>query len=176
MTAPYGLVGSAVNLGTLLVLAAYPTSAALYRDSVEAFHQSRRNMAVVLLAGGLTTAVIGSLFARPLVLLIFGHEYTASVPVLASLAWYIPLRLMRMLYATSLVASSFQRLHPLGALAEAFVALIVAYPAVHLWGATGAAITLLVGELANVCVTLWLVSLVQHSGLLSRMETAPRVN
>jgi O-antigen/teichoic acid export membrane protein len=165
LTAPYGLVASLVNFGSMLVMAFYPVSATLYRDSHQVFVQSRAELSFVLLMLGLPLAVLGTIIAKPLTLLLYGSGYLASAPVFAILIWLVPIRFIRMLYATSLISSGYQRLHPVGPGLALGVVAAIAYSIIRTHGACGAAVALFAAEVVNLAVTLVLARSVHGEGL-----------
>jgi len=59
--------------------------------------------------GRVGLALILTLMSQPLILLVFGKNFTASVPVFSILIWVLPIRLLTDHARWTLVARSLQR-------------------------------------------------------------------
>jgi O-antigen/teichoic acid export membrane protein len=173
--APWGLVTSIINLGTVLVMAFFPTSASLYHESPQEFLRSRRELVLAMLIFGLPIAVLGTLVAPPLVTMLFGKDFTTSATVFSVLIWLVPFRYVRSVYGTTFVSSGMQRVQPIGSSAGLIAALIFSVPLVRSHGATGAATTIVIAECFNLGVTISLARMFQGAGTLPEHGRLVRV-
>jgi O-antigen/teichoic acid export membrane protein len=153
LAAPYGLTMSCVNMGIMLVMGFFPTSATLARDS-PLFTNVRQTLTSAMLILSVPIAIVGTAIAEPLVRFLFGPAYLESVTLLLLLIWLIPLRLMRAAYGYTLVSSGFQKVFPLGPAAGLLVTTVVGIPLTLHYHAFGAAAVALVAELAGTATTI----------------------
>jgi len=135
---PAFFAAGAVNLFTLSFLSAF---SATHPDESAALHRRALRSAflgAVLLAGGLTAA-------SPLVPVFFGESYAAGVPVLAILAWRIPLVVLNGMYTTVLIAHDRQKTLMRNSVLAAVPVLAVQLVAIIEFGLEGAAVASIIG-------------------------------
>ncbi len=100
----------------------------------------------MLLAVGVPICVGLLLLSSPAVELVFGAEYSAAVPLLAILSWFILLSLLTSLAGYSLLASGQERRFARDTSIGVGFSLCSVSLGVLLWGTTGAAAGIVVGE------------------------------
>ena len=146
--APYRLVINLQSMALLLPTAFYPVGAALFHNSPRQFHHSRRGVALIMLMASLPVTVVGCAMAGPAMKLIFGHEFGASSPVFALVIWLLPLSVVRSIHGTTILSTGFYRMHFFASLAGVIVTSVSGVWLVRAWGAMGACVSQLAGEMA----------------------------
>jgi len=153
LAAPYGLTMSCVNMGIMLVMGFFPTSATLPRDS-ELFAEVRRGLTSAMLILSIPIATVGSIIAQPLILFLFGPAYHESVTPLLLLIWLAPLSLVRAAYGYTLVSSGLQRVFPLGPVVAFAVTVAFGIPLTLCYHSFGAALAALLAATAATTTTI----------------------
>jgi O-antigen/teichoic acid export membrane protein len=101
-------------------------------------------------------AVIGTLYAGPIITLVFGAQYAASADVFRILVWMLPVSLVSGHYRYALIAYGQQKYEFYCALAGAVVSIGAGVPLVRALGIRGAAFALVASSLVNLLLALWL--------------------
>lgn len=162
--APYRIITQIGSLAFLLPMAFYPIMAQLCADDGELFHQSRRMLLSVMMAGGFPLAVAGSILAAPLTTAVFGRDFAASAPLFRILIWLAPLYCIRYVYGSTLLSTGFQRLHLRASLTGAATAFVLGLAGVIYGGSLGIALSTLVAE-CTIIVGFGYCSFQVHGGL-----------
>jgi polysaccharide transporter, PST family len=144
--APYRIITQMGSLAFLLPMAFYPIMAQLKADHCELFHQSRRLLLSVMIAGGFPLALAGTMLAGPLTTAVFGHDFAAGAPLFRILIWLVPLYCIRYVYGSTLLSTGFQRLHLRAAMTGAATALVLGLAGVLYLGSVGIAMSTLIAE------------------------------
>ncbi len=173
--APYRLVINLQSVAMLLPAAFYPVGAALFRDSAAQFLQSRRSVAMLMLMAGLPVGIIGCAMAGPAMRLIFGRNFAASIPVFALIVWLLPLYLVRSIHATTIVSTGFYRIQFLAPTCGLVLTLIASLLLVPGWGAIGAGVSQLAGEMGMVATNVFISKLVHGETALPRWPELSRL-
>ncbi len=103
--------------------------------------------------GAITLAVVLTLLSAQIMGLVFGPNFRAAGPVLAVLAWAVPIRMLSGHARWSLIGCAHQKYLLWGEISGAIVLVSVGMLAVPVLGATGAALALCAGLLASAAVT-----------------------
>lgn len=155
-----GRFGAASKL-TFLALAADRILGALFVPAVSRMYSNRdprinerlRITVKYVVAGGVCVSGIGGLYAPQLFDLLFGDEFSLAAPIFVILIWFVPAALLNTTYGFGLIAmdreKDFQKAMIGGGLSSLF--LIAGLTAI--WGTTGAAIGVVMGELTTVALT-----------------------
>lgn len=105
------LVTMAMSAGFLLPMAVYPTLSRSATTAGGGFGFAARRLQQVMLVLGLVGGAGLYVVSGPLVTLLFGTPYEASIPMLRVLAWIVPLVFVRYSVGSVLLASGKQRSH-----------------------------------------------------------------
>lgn len=93
----------------VLVLLLLPASARKFGESQSSFVQMLRDAMKWILIFSLPVTVGGILLAPDIIHIIFGAEYTVSVPVLQVLVWYFFLTMLHTIYTSGLIGAGGER-------------------------------------------------------------------
>lgn len=115
-SAPFRIVVTLGAAGFLIPMAFYPILADLHKKDNARFLKTQRAMRVLMLVLGLPVGIAGTLFASPLVKLLFGAQYADSIPAFKILVWLVPLWFFRYTYGMTMAATGLQRRQNLAAL------------------------------------------------------------
>jgi O-antigen/teichoic acid export membrane protein len=99
-------------------------------------------------------ALVGTLFAEPIITLVFGAQYAPSVDVFRILVWMIPIALISGHYRYALIAYGLQKYEFYCALVGAVVSIGAGIPLVLTIGIRGAAAALVLSALVNLVLAL----------------------
>jgi O-antigen/teichoic acid export membrane protein len=146
--AAYALTSFLSNLGIAYALSLLPALTRLSARPEERMSLYRTAHAQVATVG-LGVAAGGAMLAGPIVGLVFGPDYGASVLPLAIVVWSVPLALVRDLPVTALMSDGIER--PIVALTAraAAINIVLNLAFVPLWGMTGAASATVITEAAR---------------------------
>lgn len=94
----YSAAYRVLSLGTAAAgsytTAAFPHMSKLFESSKEAFHRTAENTLKYMLALILPGVIAIAIFADRVILLLYGNEYAASIPILRVLVWVLILRFL----------------------------------------------------------------------------------
>jgi O-antigen/teichoic acid export membrane protein len=164
---PIIFAGGAITLFSLSFLSAFSATA---KEHEAALHE--RSLRVSFVAGCLAAVALG--VASLLVPFVFGHEYSAAVPVLAVMAWRIPFAALAGMYTTVLVARDRQLALMWNAIVLVPVAVVVDLVAILAFGLIGAAVASIVVAALFFAVNYW--SVARAEPALSGAGTRPRAS
>ncbi|MBV8451286.1 MAG: oligosaccharide flippase family protein [Deltaproteobacteria bacterium] len=153
LAAPYNLTQSLVNLGAVLVMAFFPTSATLDRES-QVFAQSRRAFTELMLIFSLPIGALGGTVSTRLISLTLGSGYQESAQLFEVLIWLAPLRLLRMTYSYTLISSGFLKPFLVGPAVSFLTMAALGLPLCLLYRLPGAALAALGAELFATAATI----------------------
>nr|CRH06894.1 putative Membrane protein involved in the export of O-antigen and teichoic acid [Candidatus Magnetococcus massalia] len=145
--APFRIILAIGSAGYLLATAFFPSMARLYQQDRPQLVRRYRALRWLLLIAGCAVAIIGSLMAEPVVLTLFGQAYRESVAVFAVAIWLVPIMFARFSNGSLLQATGYQRSHNVASATGAVGSLLFGLWLIPLWGAVGAAWSLLGAEL-----------------------------
>ncbi|MHC4160077.1 MAG: flippase [Planctomycetota bacterium] len=114
--------------------------------------------------------MIGTILARPLILLVFGQQYAATVSTFSILVWILPIALMSGNYRYALIAANHQRYEFFSSLLSALTALILGLILIPLSSAHGAAAALLLSAVIN-----WIFVYMFVRNKISRIPFLPHI-
>jgi O-antigen/teichoic acid export membrane protein len=100
----------------------------------------------IILSVSLPVCIGTLLLAEPALSLLFGSQYAAAAPALRALVWFFPLSLLSSLAGYTLLATDRQLRYARNTAIGVGVAGMCMVSGVLLWGATGAAVAMTVGE------------------------------
>jgi O-antigen/teichoic acid export membrane protein len=127
---------------------------------IETSEKSRKVLGMVpkpllaLLAVGAAIALSLSVFAGPLVILLFGADYTPAVPALRILAWMLIPYTITAYLSLAMLAAGRERIVVRGLVVGLLVLALLLFLLVPLAGPNGAALACLIAELAHAGVLL----------------------
>jgi len=98
------------------------------------------------LIASLPIAVITSLLSRPLMVLLFGPDYADGAPALSIMAWMVVFMFLNFLFKYMLTALGKQRYETISLAVSLIVHGGLGIWLIPRWGATGAALSMLVGQ------------------------------
>jgi O-antigen/teichoic acid export membrane protein len=109
-----GLYGAAYRILNQVLATYYVLTQALYphfarHDTKQRARMLRPGILLPLLAGGTVLAAFISLSRRPVLTVMFGHPFLAAAPLLALLAWSIPLDFLTSYLSNALIAWGLER-------------------------------------------------------------------
>ncbi len=151
--AAYTLISFSQNLGVAYTMSLIPSITRVRNDATAARALFDGAMAQVM-AGGLPVAIGGVLVAGPLVALIYGAGYTASVRPLQLLLLVIPVALLRNVAQGVLLANERPDLMLRTAAWAAGANVVLNVVLIPRWGMEGAAVATLVTEAARTVLAL----------------------
>lgn len=165
-SAVYRLLLSLTGVSYLFAMAVYPTLASWHASNPARFKQVHRRFRNIMLAGGLIAAIIGMIFAKPIVAILLGRQYVAAVPAFRILALDLLCYAIRFTYGIALGASGLQKYYTIVSLTGLTVLAATFIPATRIFGLQGAAASVV---LADACVGGWLAyilnrKLLAHTG------------
>ena len=135
----------AVFIG-LIAQATYPAMARVFKSNPEKSKAFASNMTSAMLALFLPIALGGTLLSVRLTRFIFGAKYAATAKPLAILLWYVLLSAMSTTFSNALLAINEDRPYITAITGGAVIDLALISFMVPAWGATGAAIAMLIAE------------------------------
>jgi O-antigen/teichoic acid export membrane protein len=151
--AAYTLISFSQNLGVAYTMSLIPSITRVRSDVVAARALFDGAMAQVM-AGGLPVAIGGVLVAGPLVALIYGAGYTASVRPLQILLLVIPVALLRNVAQGVLLANERPDLMLRTAAWAAAANVVLNVVLIPRWGMEGAAVATVATEVARTILAL----------------------
>lgn len=125
----------------------FPSVARSSRGSLEVLHRLTNTSLQVTAWSGVFLGVVGSIFAHPIITLVYGPEYGQSVAAFRVLIWVIPLALMSGHYRYALIAYGRQGMEFLTAACGAGLNVLVNLFLIPSYGLIGAAWALIVSEI-----------------------------
>ena len=109
--APYRVVIMLCGAGFMLPSAFYPVLSEQHKKDRLRFIEVHKNLQKYMVLLGIPVALLGTVFARPIVNLCFGVDYANSIPALSLMIWLVPAYFVRFSYGIVLLASGHQRAH-----------------------------------------------------------------
>jgi O-antigen/teichoic acid export membrane protein len=108
----------------------------------------------LVLAVALPLCIGMFILAAPIMGLVFGRAYTSAVPELRIMTWFLPLSMLNSLAGYTLVSAGMERRFLRNTAIGVAVAVLANVIGILLFGARGAAMAIVVGEAAILCVML----------------------
>lgn len=103
------LIESARFIPWAITFPLYPVLSKAFSEGRDGAQELQARAAGILLAAGLPIAVLGSIFSRDIIMLVFGPEYIAAAASLRWLACAVPLMYVNILFCFSAYAQDRQR-------------------------------------------------------------------
>lgn len=144
--AAYKVINLLAVLIGLISLATYPAMARLFKSNPEKRNAFASAMTGAMLAVFLPIAVGGTLIAGKLTLYFYGAKYAATAKPLAILLWYVFFAALSISFANALLATNEDRPYIVAITGGALVDLGFVAFMVPKWGATGAAVAMVIAE------------------------------
>jgi PST family polysaccharide transporter len=145
-SAVYRLLITLAGVSNMLAMATYPVLSNRYANDIHKFRSTHRRFRNVMLSGGVLTAALGAIFAKPIVLLLLGSQYGSAIPAFRILALDLICYSVRFIYGTALGASGHQKYYTITSLAGLAVLAVTFIPAAENLGLQGAALSVVLGD------------------------------
>jgi O-antigen/teichoic acid export membrane protein len=162
--APLRILLALLAFGFLYHFNLLPISARLLKEDREEWSRLMQTSVRVAAWGGVGIALILTLMSQPLMVLIFGKNFIASVPVFSILIWVLPIRLLADHARWTLVASSLQRYLLIAEIVGAITLTISGIIMIPMDASQGAAAAAVIGNLVTWATAHFFV--VRHVGRL----------
>ncbi|OYD15885.1 hypothetical protein CH330_04320 [candidate division WOR-3 bacterium JGI_Cruoil_03_51_56] len=151
-TAAFRLVIFLLMLDRIFQAVFFPVVSRYFREHQDKLPELIGTALRIILAGCLPVSTGVMLLGKPVVLLVFGHNYLSSVSVLQPLVWFLPLSLLSSLAGYSLLAAGRERRFARNTAIGVAIALLLTVIGIGQWGALGAAVAMLIGEACILCL------------------------
>ncbi len=143
-----GLYGAAYRILNQVLASYYVLTQALYphfarHETEQRARMLRPRILLPLVAGGMVLAALIALCRRPILALMFGHPFLAASPLLALLAWSIPLDFLTSYLSNAMIAWGMERKILLCTSLAAASDILLNLAFIPRYGARGAAINTL---------------------------------
>ncbi len=145
--AAYKIIFVIISVGSLLQEVIFPLLARFYRESTEKMEIVLRLTVRAYVAMALPLAVGGTLLARPILLLIYGHAYEDATLVFQILICGVAEVLLILPFGFALIACDQERKYMFGVAAGAISNIILNIALIPPFGMTGAAIATVASQL-----------------------------
>lgn len=130
----------------MLAMAIYPVLSNCYTNDIVKFQSTHRSFRNVMLTGGVLAAVLGAIFAKFIVLLLLGSQYSSAVSTFRILAFDLVCYSVRFIYGTALGASGHQKYYTITSLVGLAVLAVTFIPAAENFGLQGAALCVVLAD------------------------------
>ncbi len=147
------IVISLMTLSFIYHFNLYPVITRTVQHDREAWGRVMQASVHLVAWGAITLALVLTLLSAQIMGLVFGTNFRAAGPVLAVLAWTVPIRMLSGHARWSLIGCAQQKYLLWGEISGAIVLVCVGMLTVPVLGATGAALALCAGLLASGAVT-----------------------
>jgi O-antigen/teichoic acid export membrane protein len=145
-SAPYRLISMVQGGGFMVTMAFYPVFSELFVKDRAKFDKTHRNYQKIMLFCGIPVLLVGILFSKNIMSLLFGYQYIGASRTLQVLSFLVPLYFVRSTFGIALFASGLQRLYNvatfLGAISTGALGLYL----IPRYSLLGGALTLLLAE------------------------------
>lgn len=145
-SAVYRLLITLAGVSNMLAMAIYPVLSSRYANDILKFRSTHRRFRNVMLTGGVLAAALGVIFAKLVVLLLLGSQYSSAVPMFRILALDLVCYSVRFIYGTALGASGHQKYYTITSLAGLAVLAVTFIPAAENLGLPGAALSVVFAD------------------------------
>lgn len=109
-SAPYRIAQVIGNVGTLVQSSFYPVLVDTFHNTKDEFLKVHRQFQATMFLLGGAVGIVGVVFGKQIVPLLFGVEYTGGVTIFQILAGMLFFRYLRFVYGTAMAATGFQRI------------------------------------------------------------------
>jgi O-antigen/teichoic acid export membrane protein len=130
----------------LVTAAFYPVFSELATKDKFLFIETHRLLQKIMVAFGLPGALLGTLFSKEIIGLLFGSDYHGSILIFRMLIWVVPMSLFRYSYGTVLLTAGLQKQHNLVALIGLISATAIGTIIVPKMQIVGGAVTVVISE------------------------------
>ena len=107
----YTLSEAALVIPSVLITALFPALSKLHQDAIQSFRDACAQAIKYLLYLAVPIAFFVTLWARPIVSLLFGATFDPAVPALQILIWSAPIYYVSMVLGIALVVANLQKLN-----------------------------------------------------------------
>lgn len=145
--AAYQIVVGAAIVATAFMNALFPVMARLYVTSIERLRTVFWASLAVMVGMGLSVALIGTAFAEPILVLLYGQEYAGATLAMQLLSWGVCFSFMNNMTGNTLNAINLQVPNMWTIGIGALVNVVLNIVLISIWGNTGAAVTTMSTEL-----------------------------
>jgi O-antigen/teichoic acid export membrane protein len=146
-SAPYKMITGIGSAGLLIPMAFYPIFSEIYLKDRIKFRKTHLIFQRLMLLLGIPIAIVGNVFKKELVTLIFGTQYVQGITTFGIIIWLVPLCFLRYTYGSVLFAMGFQRSHNLATLSGTLGAIIFGMILIPRLSIVGASISLIISEI-----------------------------
>lgn len=115
-SAPFRLIFAIVFVISMLSMALFPIFSDLYFSNKEKFKKLLGSYFLLSVVLGLSIGIIGTLFSKQIILLIYGDQYINSYIIFSILIWFAALTSLRVVYGIVIAASGLQRFYTLASI------------------------------------------------------------
>lgn len=155
-----GLLGAALRVMSIL-LVVDRIFAALFLPAISRQWSTRREEALaglqhltaLIIVTGAALATVTTIYARPLIVLIFGGEYSGGAGVLAVLGWFAAATLANSVFSFGLIGTGNERGYLRAASIGGIFSVLITVALIYWWGLPGAAAAMVASELVIVALT-----------------------
>jgi O-antigen/teichoic acid export membrane protein len=147
-SAVYRLLITLAGVSSMLAMAVYPVLSNRYANDILKFRSTHRRFRNVMLTGGVLAAALGVIFAKLIVLLLLGSQYSSAAPTFRILALDLICYSGRFIYGTALGASGHQKYYTITSLVGLAVLAGTFIPAAESLGLQGAALSVVLADAA----------------------------
>lgn len=141
----------------------------------EEFKQPMKQLYSIMIYLSLAQSIGFTLLAKPVVDILYGAQYTASIPVLQVLIWYTTFSYIGATRDVWILANNKQNLLWIVNLSGAVINVIVNYLLIPIWGAIGAAVASLLSQFFTNVIMGYLIAPLRPSNKLMLESLNPNI-
>jgi len=127
----------------------FPSMSRCASDSEESLKNFLGNSLKFTAWAAVFIGTIGTILAGPMILLVFGPQYSETVATFSILVWLLPVTFLSGHYRYALIAANFQRYEFFACAVAALAAIILGLVLIPKFSAHGAAVALLISAIIN---------------------------
>lgn len=159
-TSEVGILGAALRVVSILLIVDR-IFAALFLPAIsrqwatereKAIENLRRVLGLVIITG-FSLGTLATVYARPVITLIFGPSYAGGADTLAILSWFAAITLINSVFSFGLIGTGNERGYLRATVMGGILSVIFIIAMIYLWGLPGAAIAMVAGEMCIVGLT-----------------------
>jgi len=154
-SASYGLVRALIFVLFLVPYALYPIFTELYISEKRKFRKLFNIYMLSSILFGLCITLIGFIYAKDIILLIYGGNYYESIAIFKILIWLVFLHSLRSVYGIAIAATGLQKYYTFAATFKVLFFTILFFALSQLFGISytfSASISLLVAEIGMILI------------------------
>ena len=139
-------------IGLIVNQSSYPILSSLYPRDKRKFYQTQRLFQKLIIYIGIPIGVVGTLLSDEIITLLYGNSYLKASGILKLMIWFVPLTFLRADYDKSLLSAGLQKADMLAKMVGTTLVVMLCVLLIPRHGAYGAALAMVLGELATVIV------------------------